>query len=74
MVLGTQLLCQGLQSVKDLFFSRGLGENFALSGCVTDQEETKEGEWINNFSLTNRTDRAKNSLKCRTRRPPGAPV
>ena len=61
---------------------RGLGENFALFDWVAEQEETEDDDRIaskekrinDNFSLTHRTARAKNSLKSRTRRLPGGPV
>jgi hypothetical protein len=44
-----------------------MGEGRQL-GCI----EGGERQRINkNFSPTNRTDHAKNSLKCHTRRPPG---
>jgi hypothetical protein len=56
------LLRQNSQSAKGLFFSRGLGENFALLGLVNvqdsgmfglmdDQEETEDGSSLPTLSL-----------------------
>jgi hypothetical protein len=59
-----------------------LGEYFALFGLLDDQGETEDDDRIalnekrinGDFSPTYTTACAKNSLKSRTRRPPGAPV
>jgi hypothetical protein len=70
LVLGTQLRCQHLQSVKGFFLSRGFGKGRRSDSI---EGEEREREWINNnFSPTNRTDCVKNSLKYRTRRLPGS--